>query len=326
MDNLFSKAINGLGLGTWQMGMKGWGKEYEEEQLIDAFLMGINGGLNFIDTAELYGRGKSEEMIGKAIRQVERRKIFIATKVAGFNATAKRVRRSLEGSLKRLGTDYVDLYQVHWEPSAYTDIPALFQELEKIAKEGLIEHIGVSNFSANGIGSANSSLKDYRIESNQIKFNLIERPPSSLTSFMKQNDIKLIAWSPLAQGFLTAKYSETRKPSGGVRKVNRLFSDSNFSRYSPLLNKLKDIANLKGITVTQLVLAYEMRLQVLPIPGFKNKAQVSEILNSLNVDISNGEIQDLEQTISNCGLIEASGNFYPRLLPNFIARIGSLFI
>lgn len=327
MDSLFSGSkVSEIGLGTWQLGMKGWGPGYEERELIEALRGGIENGLNFIDTAEIYGMGKSEELVAKAVEAFERKRYFVATKLAGFNAHAGRVKKSLSNSLKRLKLDYVDLYQVHWEPSIYTSLPNLFRELEREADEGLISHIGVSNFSTRSIQMANDSMKDHKIESNQIKFNVIERPGKDVLEFMRQNSIKLIAWSPLAQGFLSGKYSAANRPGGGVRKINRLFSTSNLDRFGPLLSEFQRISGERGVSAIQVVLSYEKSLGVLPIPGFRNSKQVKDIISANSLNLTEAEKASIESALSKTGILETSTGFYPRLLPNFIAKIGFLFV
>ncbi|MEM0163955.1 MAG: aldo/keto reductase [Thermoplasmata archaeon] len=325
-DMFLDDKATAIGLGTWQMGLKGWGKDYDYNSSIEAFKYAINNGINFIDTAEIYGGGKSEELIGKALETLDRKHIYIATKVAGFNATAKRVSKSLHGSLNRMHIDYVDLYQIHWEPSNYTNLQELFKELERLAKEGLIKHIGVSNFSLNTLQKVSAALKDYRIESNQIKFNLIERPDKNLQNYMNEHNIKLIAWSPLAQGFLTGKYGAGNKPSGGIRKINSLFSDRNMRRYEPLLKVLKEIASQNNVSVTQLVLAYEAHLTVLPIPGFKNVNQVKDIVGALNLELMEKDIARISEVIDKVGTIYANDVMFPRFFPNFMVRLVSLFL
>ena len=315
-----------IGLGTWQLGLKGWGKDYEESELVEALKFGINNGLNFVDTAEIYGMGKSESIVGEVVSELERKQFFIATKLAGFNATKKKVRKSLTSSLKRLKVDYLDLYQVHWEPSLYTNMADLFRELEEVAKEGLINHIGTSNFSIKSIEKANGSMKELKIESNQIKFNLVERPNPEMLSFMKANAIKLIAWSPLAQGFLTGKYSGRSKPSGSVRKINRLFSSSSFERFAPFLSELRKISDQRKVSPVQLVLAYEKHIGVLPIPGFKNVKQVKDLVAANSLKLSDQEVSSIDLALQKSGVLETSIGFYPRILPNFIAKLGFLLI
>jgi aryl-alcohol dehydrogenase-like predicted oxidoreductase len=327
MVGLFDEnGTNKIGLGTWQLGLKGWGRDYEESELVEGLKFGINNGLNFVDTAEIYGMGKSESLVGEVVSEFERKQLFIATKLAGFNATKGRVRKSLTNSLKRLRMDYLDLYQVHWEPSLYTNLTDLFRELEEVAKEGLINHIGVSNFSAKSIEKANGSMKELKIESNQIKFNLVERPNSELLSFMKANAIKLIAWSPLAQGFLSGKYSSESKPSGSVRKINRLFSPSSFERFGPLLSELRRISDERKLSPIQLVLAYEKHIGILPIPGFKNVKQVKDLVSANSLELSEQEVFSIDSALQKSGVLETSIGFYPRILPNFIARLGFLLI
>ncbi len=327
MKNLFSENnISKIGLGTWQMGMKGWGSDYEDSTVIDALVYGINNGINFIDTAEIYGNGKSEKLIGNALEQIDRKRVYVATKIAGFNATEKKVKKSINGSLKRMKIDYIDLYQVHWEPSIYTNMENLFKELENSIKEGLINHIGVSNFSLKNLEIANSYLKDYKIESNQIKFNLVERPSKEIIEYMNKNNIKLIAWSPLAQGFLTGKYGPGNMPKGFIRKVNKLFKEKNFKRYENLFKILRELSMKKNASITQIVLSYESSLGVLPIPGFKNKNQVKEIVDSIKIEISEDELKEITDVINELGTIKSNEEMFPRTLPNFLVKIISIFI
>ncbi|MGC8701017.1 MAG: aldo/keto reductase [Thermoplasmata archaeon] len=327
MKNLFSENnISKIGLGTWQMGMKGWGSDYEDSTVIDALVYGINNGINFIDTAEIYGNGKSEKLIGNALEQIDRKRVYVATKIAGFNATEKKVKKSINGSLKRMKIDYIDLYQVHWEPSIYTNMENLFKELENSIKEGLINHIGVSNFSLKNLEIANSYLKDYKIESNQIKFNLVERPRKEIIEYMNKNNIKLIAWSPLAQGFLTGKYGPGNMPKGFIRKVNKLFKEKNFKRYENLFKILRELSMKKNASITQIVLSYESSLGVLPIPGFKNKNQVKEIVDSIKIEISEDELKEITDVINELGTIKSNEEMFPRILPNFLVKIISIFI
>jgi aryl-alcohol dehydrogenase-like predicted oxidoreductase len=327
MPSLFDgSSVSKIGLGTWQLGMKGWGPGYEEKELIEALRFGIESGLNFIDTAEIYGMGRSEKLVGEAVGIFDRKRFFIATKLAGFNANARRVKKSLSNSLERLKLDYIDLYQVHWEPSIYTSIPELFKELERAVKEGLIGHIGVSNFSVKSLQKANDSMKEQRVESNQIKFNVVERPSPSIIEFMKQNNIKLIAWSPLAQGFLSGKYSSTNRPTGGVRKINKLFSPSYLQKFNGLLSEFQRISSGRGVGIIPVVLAYEKHLGVLPIPGFRNSKQVSDIVSANSLNLTQQEINSIETALREAGTLVTSTGFYPKLLPNFIARLGFLFI
>jgi aryl-alcohol dehydrogenase-like predicted oxidoreductase len=327
VDDLFSKNdLSSIGIGTWQLGLKGWGNDYDETMAMDALRLALRSGLNFIDTAEIYGAGKSESLIGQVTVTEERRKIYIATKVAGFNATARSVENSLNGSLKRLQTDYIDLYQVHWEPSIYTDLEALFRQLEKLMKDGRINHLGVSNFSKGMLAKASEYLGDAKIESNQIKFNLVERPHTDLLRYMEEHRIKLIGWSPLGQGFLTGKYGSGKRPSGYTRRVNRLFSKRNLARWEPLLETLRNISTERDITPTQLVLAYERELGVYPIPGFKNIKQVNEIAGSLKVGLTQEDKDLIMKICDQTGVFTTSGTMSPRIIPNFIVKMMSLFI
>ncbi len=319
MKTIFYEMNIRIGAGTWQLAMRGWGNDYEENDVKDSLSFLLRNGINFIDTAEIYGHGVSEENVGIVLSNFDRKKVAVATKIAGSNFRKNKIRKSIENSLKRLNTEYIDLYQVHWEPSAYTDIRESFRELENTVKEGLIKHIGVSNFTSDKIKVANEVLKDVYIESNQIKYNIIEQPPEKELIFLKENNIKIIAWSPLAQGFLTGKYDHGNNPKGFVRKVNKLFTKENLERFRPLLEILREEANNYHVTVTSLVLAYEMKKGVIPIPGFKNIKQATDIINSLSINLNDNTVERIDNESSSIKIHYRIG-FYPPYLPNFLVN------
>lgn len=319
MKTLFDEMNIKIGAGTWQMGMKGWGSDYNENDVRNSLSFLIRNGINFIDTAEIYGHGESERNVGQVLRDLDRKKVAIATKIAGSNFRKNKIRKSLENSLRRLNTDYIDLYQVHWEPSTYTNIRESFRELENLAKEGLIHHIGVSNFTADKIKIANEVLKEIPIESNQIKYNIIEFPPEKELEFLTENNIKIIAWSPLAQGFLTGKYDARNNPTGYIRKINALFKKGSFEKFLPLLQILREEANNYHVPVASLVLAYEIQKGVIPIPGFKNEKQASDIINALKLNLNETTMERIEDE-SNRVKIHYRIGFYPPYLPNFLVN------
>ena len=168
---------------------------YGDNHRIEILRCGIDLGMTLIDTAEVYGNGHSEEVVGKSIKGI-REKIFISTKFSPEHNLYQDMKSSLEKSLRRLDTDYVDLYQVHW-PNPAIPIKETMKALLELKDAGKIRHIGVSNFSINDLLVA-QKVSNFQIESNQIEYNLLERSMGEqIFPYAKENDIMIIAYSPL---------------------------------------------------------------------------------------------------------------------------------
>jgi len=198
--------IPALGLGTWGIGGFSF-PDYSYDQLaIEVIRFAVEIGMNFIDTAEMYGSGHSEELIGEAIKGI-RDKVFIATKVLPTNFRYEDVIKACERSLKRLKTSYIDLYQLHW-PNTSIPIRETMKAMERLVDEGKIRYIGISNFSVEETVEAMNSLSKYEIVSNQVEYSLLVRDiERDLLPFCNKNKITVIAYSPLARGeLLKGKY------------------------------------------------------------------------------------------------------------------------
>ncbi|MEN2974691.1 MAG: aldo/keto reductase, partial [Candidatus Caldarchaeales archaeon] len=218
--------VSSIGIGTWQWGSRIWGysKTYNDQDLIEAFNKALELGINFFDTAEVYGGGKSEEILGRCLKNVKREDVIIATKFSPTRMTERGIRRALEGSLRRLGVSYVDLYQVHW-PSYIMPISKTMKILEKLWYEGKIRAIGVSNFNLRQLVKARESLSKVDIASNQVVYNMLNRGvEKDMIGYCLRENLTVIAYSPLAQGALTGKYSTSNKPGDMVRKINPYFT------------------------------------------------------------------------------------------------------
>ena len=196
------KQIPKIGLGTWGMGGKQIEDRRWDEETIIAIRMAIDLGLTHIDTAEYYGAGHCEELVGQAIEPYPRDEIFITTKVWRTNLHHDNLIKSMKASLRRLQQDYVDLYLIHW-PNYRIPIKETMQALEHCAQEGYTRYIGVSNFSANLMQEAQSHLKENYLVANQTEFSLLEQKPrTNLLPYLKETNRTLIAYSPLARGVL----------------------------------------------------------------------------------------------------------------------------
>ncbi len=188
-----------LGLGTWGIGGFSGSHSGGDDEAVRAMRLGLELEMRFIDTAEMYGRGHSEEVVAKAVAK-ERESVFIATKVSGENLSYERVLRSCGSSLKRLRTSYVDLYQIHW-PNPSIPIAETMKALERLVAEGKVRHVGVSNFSAKQTMEAQEALSKTNLVSNQVEYSLLDRSiEGDLLPFAAKEHLTIIAYSPVARG------------------------------------------------------------------------------------------------------------------------------
>ena len=187
-----------LGLGTWGIG--GFSSKHfgGDDEAVRALRLGLEMEMRFIDTAEMYGRGHSEEVVARAV--TERESVFIATKVSGENLSYAHVVRSCESSLKRLQTSYIDLYQVHW-PNPSIPIVETMRAMNRLVAEGKVRHVGVSNFSVQQTREAQTALSKEELVSNQVEYSLLDRSiETELLPFAAKEHITIIAYSPVARG------------------------------------------------------------------------------------------------------------------------------
>jgi diketogulonate reductase-like aldo/keto reductase len=198
-----------LGVGTWGIGGKHSAVYSNDEEGITAIRAAIDFGMTHIDTAEYYGAGHTEEIVGKAIKPYNRKALFITTKVYRTHLQYQKVLSSVKESLRRLSVEYVDLFLVHW-PTPTVPIKETMKAMEHCVDEGYCRFIGVSNFSIPLLQKAQSQLEKYRLVANQVYYNLARvrktyfngLSVANLYSYCRGKDITLIAWSPLEEGKL----------------------------------------------------------------------------------------------------------------------------
>lgn len=191
-----------LGLGTWPMG-GGTSADYSrDEEYVALIQQAIEMGYTHIDTAESYGDNHTEELVGRAIQGFDRSDLFITTKVSPEHLHYKDVLKSLEGSLKRLDTDYVDLYLIHW-PNDSIPLSDTFRALNQVVADGRVKRVGVSNFDVDLLQEARE-LAETPIATDQVRYNLLDQKPrqNGLLAYCQQNAIPLTAYSPLKGGVL----------------------------------------------------------------------------------------------------------------------------
>ena len=281
--------ISPLVLGAWQFGEASWGLT-EENELISVVHEALDAGINMIDTAWVYAKGKSEEIIGEAIKG-NRERVFIATKCL---PRPERVREQLEDSLRRLRVDYVDLYQVHWLESD-GQIKPIIEQLNRFQKEGKIRYIGVSNFS---VKNHEDALKYTPIVSSQPPYSMLKRRIElDIIPFCIEHKISILAYSSLQKGLLTGKYTGNETfPKGDVRSWDEYFAQRRFKDSVAVVNQLKPFAQKYGKTLAQFVLNWTFGRKGITaaIMGVKNRQQLRDNLGALGWTIDAQDLQQIE--------------------------------
>jgi len=291
--------ISPLGVGTWAWGDRlywGFGRGYTETDLQAAFEASLAGGINFFDTAEIYGRGRSERFLGQFLRHADR-PVMIATKFFPYPWRWRResLLRALRGSLERLGLDRVDLYQIHW-PNPPVPIETWMHGLADAVAAGLARAVGVSNYNPEQTHRAHAALAERGVPlaSNQVQYSLLHRRPerNGLLATCRQLGVTLIAYSPLAMGLLTGKYTPENPPPG-VR--GRRFNRKLLSRIQPLLALLREIGEAHGgKSPAQVALNWVICKGAVPIPGAKNARQAQENIGALGWQLTDEEMAALD--------------------------------
>ena len=295
-----------FGIGTWAWGDRlfwGFGQKYQENDIREAFNYCLQVGLNFFDTAEIYGQGRSESFLGEFLKTTSQ-DVKIATKFAPFPwKIGKRVLiKSLRNSLKRLGLARVDLYQMHF-PIPFLKIEPWMEAMADAYQSGLVGAVGVSNYDRSQTQRAFDTLTrlGVNLASNQVEYHLLDRTieKNGLLAQCKAMGVAVIAYSPLAQGALTGKYTAENPPSG-VRggRYNRKY----LAQIQPLIMQLKKSgAAHAGKTPAQISLNWVMRKGAIPIPGAKNIDQAEMNAGALGWALSDEEVQQLDEISDRVG-------------------------
>ncbi|MGD1859816.1 MAG: aldo/keto reductase [Leptolyngbyaceae cyanobacterium] len=295
--------IPALGVGTWAWGdafFWSYGKDYVEADLLAAFQASIDAGVPFFDTAEVYGLGESERLIGRFRPQVEP-PVTIATKYfpLPWRWSSDAVAETLTASLERLQLDSVELYQVHWPLDFLLGQKDLMNALANEVKQGRIKAIGVSNYSAQQMQMAHQYLAERGVPLavNQMQYSLLHRKIESngVLDMARRLNISILAYSPLAQGLLTGKYSadDYQKPTG-ARQLNPRFSKAGLTKIELVLQTLQAIAQAHDKTPAQVALNWLICVgNVAPIPGAKNADQARQNAGALGWSMTAAEHEQL---------------------------------
>jgi aryl-alcohol dehydrogenase-like predicted oxidoreductase len=286
-----------LGCGTWQWGDRrlwGYGGDYGERQVQAAFDASLELGVRFFDTAESYGRGRSEKLLGSFLDGSE---VVISTKFMPrpWRLWPMNLRFALEQSLRRLGQSSIDLYQVHF-PDPPLPIESWMDELADAVERGLVRAVGVSNYDLAQMRRAQAALarRGVPLAALQRHYSLLDRSAEPLLRHCVDQGIRFIAWSPLEKGLLGGNYSVERPPP---RDRGRIYDRAYLAAIAPLLTRLRAIAAERGKTPAQVALNWTICKGALPIPGVKSAAQVRENAGALGWRLTREELARLDATI-----------------------------
>jgi aryl-alcohol dehydrogenase-like predicted oxidoreductase len=299
--------ITALGVGAWAMGGGGWKFAWGDQDDKDsraAIRAAIDAGMNWIDTAAVYGLGHSEEIVGKTLKELSK-KPYIFTKCERRwnpdgsiypSLKAESIRKECEGSLRRLGVEQIDLYQIHW-PEPEGDIEEGWTEMARLKEEGKVRWIGVSNFNAEQMRRAQAIAP---ITSLQPPYSLLVRKAEpEIFPFAKANNIGVIVYSPMRAGLLTGKMTKERAESlsqGDWRSRDKDFQEPQLSRNLQLVEILKQIADRHGRTAGEVALAWTLRNPAVTaaIVGLRREDQVSGVIGALTYRLSDEDLASID--------------------------------
>lgn len=304
--------LSTIGLGTWAMGggdwKFGWGPQ-EDTASIKAIYAALDQGINWIDTAAIYGHGHAESVVGKAISGM-RDSLLIATKCGrvwegeskeiGKSLKANSIRREVEASLRRLQIDVIDLYQIHW-PEPNEEIEEGWTTVAELIKEGKVRYGGVSNFNLEQLKRAQAI---YPIASLQPPYSMLKREiEEEIIDYCREQQIGIIAYSPMQAGLLTGKFSAERianMPESDWRTKNPFFNEPLLSIHLEIVAGLKSIADQKNCTLPQLALAWVLRFKEMTaaIVGARRPAQIIETAAASDIQLSSSEIDLIEKVLA----------------------------
>ncbi|MDF0553648.1 aldo/keto reductase [Kamptonema sp. UHCC 0994] len=295
-------AVTPLCIGTWAWGDKlfwNYGSNYGATEVEEAFKASLDAGVNFFDTAEVYGNGLSEELLGEFMKKTSQ-PVQIATKYGPMplRITAKSVTDALTASLKRLQVEQIALYQVHWPYSFLMNQETLMNALADEVKKGRIQTVGVSNYTAEQMRLAHKILarQGVPLATNQVRYSLLSRQveKQKIVDTARELGVTILAYSPLAQGLLTGKYSAQEQPVG-ARKFDSRFSKTGLEKIALVMSTLRKLGKKYDRTQGQVALNWLIAQGgVIPIPGAKTAKQALENAGALGWNLSEDEVNQLE--------------------------------
>lgn len=302
--------ITSIGVGAWAMGGGGWEfgwGEQDDRESISAIQAMLDKGVNWIDTAAVYGLGHSEEVVAKALEGRSKRP-YVFTKCSMIwgkdrqitrSLKADSVRRECEASLRRLKVDVIDLYQIHW-PMPEEEVEEGWTEMARLKEEGKVRYIGVSNFNPQQMERVQRIAP---ITSLQPPYSLLSRKvEGSVLPFAKTNNIGVIVYSPMASGMLAGTMTRERIANFAAddwRRRNPNFSEPLLSRNLRIASSLNDIGKHHGRTAGEVAIAWTLNNPAVTaaIVGVRNAKQVEGVAGALNFRLSSGEVTEVEKAL-----------------------------
>ncbi|MGH2739542.1 MAG: aldo/keto reductase [Actinomycetota bacterium] len=307
--------ISVVGFGTWEAGGGVWGENQSDEQVVAAIRAGLDAGMTWIDSAEVYGRGSSEELVGRAV--ASRDDALIATKVAprpaGTGFARDEVRKAWEGSLKRLGVGVIDLYQLHW-PDGGIPIEETWEAMAALVEEGAVRSIGLSNFREPLIERCE---RIRHVDSLQPHFSMLHPGNRDLIRWCGERGIGVVVYGPLAYGLLTgAVTKETTFADDDWRSGKVFDSDYYAAMFAPgkiersiaVVDALRPVAERLDVTIAQLALAWAVAQPGVTsaIAGSRNPDHARENAAAGDVELDDATLAEIEE------LIPLGPDFEPR--------------
>lgn len=318
--------VSAITFGAWAIGGWMWGGA-ERKDALEAIRVSIDHGVTSIDTAPIYGQGLSEEIVGEAIKGQKRDQLQILTKFGmrwdldkgtlAFKskdnngkdidiykyAGKESVIQECEDSLKRLGTDYIDLLQIHWA-DVTTPIEETYEAVLRLKEQGKIREAGVCNYNVEQTKAAHSVVK---LASNQVPFSMLERSiEKELVPYCIENKIGILAYSPLQRGILTGKIKPGHSfNEGDTREGNRFYQPENITRINAFLDELRPMAESKSATVAQLVIRWTIERPGITVAlvGARDANQAIQNAKAINVKLSAEEIDYINERLYKLQLV-----------------------
>ena len=314
--------VSVITFGAWAAGGWMWGGT-DRNDAIQAIKASYNLGVTSIDTAPVYGQGASELIVGEAIKGIPRDNVQILTKFGmrwdlskgtfGFKsknnngedidiykyAAKESIIKEIEDSLTRLGTDYVDLYQIHW-PDSSTPFQETFEAVAKLIEQGKVRYAGVCNYNVNQMREAE---KYVTLASNQVPFSMVNRGiEKEIVSYTVKNNKSILAYSPLERGLLTGKMKPGYQfNKGDHRATYPFFTNESINKTNVFLEKIKPLADEKGATLSQLVLKWTIERQgiTIALAGARNAKQSVENAKAIDIDLNTEDINFINENLYN---------------------------